>query len=393
MSRGSPTGKVNGILYRNIRESVMGCLPARAACVAGPSGTPATRNLLVLGLVAVLVMIGICLSRNNLCAEPFAGGSIKEGKDEAGSRLLSEAQGTAFSVSAENRTVYKIPPRSYHRKGENLVKATGKDCRECHDPRFYPQKDFFGWEFRQKWVLQWGLFSVAAFVMLIGCFNALQFWQRGKRSSLHNPLHWPTAIRALLQEALLGRRVFRQSRYRWTVFVTISIAFLALAVVFGLIVLTRFVLPAGHLFSVEVGLVLDFLADFLGGVILVGTLLALLRRTVLKKEHMKSDPEDFIILLLLLAIVLTGFFLEACRLAVVSPEPGIWASFLGALIASGLRAWDLPWTVIRFYVWILHAALVFGLLAYLPFSKLFHLITSPVSIAATASEAHYRQRE
>jgi len=33
------------------------------------------------------------------------------------------------------------------------------------------------------------------------------------------------------------------------------------------------------------------------------------------------------------------------------------------------------------------------LLAYLPFSKLFHLITSPISIAATASEAHYRQHQ
>ena len=76
----------------------------------------------------------------------------------------------------------------------------------------------------------------------------------------------------------------------------------------------------------------------------------------------------------------------------VVPGPETWASFLGALGARVLRQWDLPWTVIRFYVWNVHALLVFALLAYLPFSKLFHLLAAPVTIAATASEAYYKQR-
>ena len=343
-------------------------------------------------LVAAFMIFGACFMPGSLWARPVAPDSMRRSPGEAAAQTRTEQAENVPVVPAENREVYRIPPRSYHRKGEDLVRATGKDCRACHVPQYYPQKDFFGWEFRKKWTLQWGLFSVAAFVMLLGCFNAFQFWQRGKRSSLHHPVHWPATIRALFQEVLLGRRVFRQSRFRWIIFMTISIAFLALAVVFVLIVLTRFVLPAGHLFSVEAGLVLEILADLLGGIILIGTLLALLRRTLVKKEHMKSDPEDFVILFLLLAIMITGFFLEACRLAAVSPEPGTWASFLGALAASGLRHWDLPWTVIRFYAWGVHAVLVFTFLAYLPFSKLFHLITSPVSIVATASEAYYKQR-
>ena len=98
------------------------------------------------------------------------------------------------------------------------------------------------------------------------------------------------------------------------------------------------------------------------------------------------------ILLLLLGIIITGFFLEACRLAVVSPEPHMWFSFAGAFGSYVLKIWDLPWTAIRFYGWIIHAVLVFTFFAYLPFSKLFHVITCPVSIVATASEAHYRQR-
>ena len=69
--------------------------------------------------------------------------------------------------------------------------------------------------------------------------------------------------------------------------------------------------------------------------------------------------EDVLILFLLLGVIVTGFFLEACRLAVVPAEPRTWASFLGALGGRLLAQWDVPWTVVRFYVWVLHALLVF----------------------------------
>jgi nitrate reductase gamma subunit len=173
----------------------------------------------------------------------------------------------------------------------------------------------------------------------------------------------------------------------------ISMAFLALTAVFLLTLVVRFLLPAGNPFTDAAALVLDFLADGLGGVVTVGVLLAIYRRTLGRGVHLKSDPEDFVILFLLLGIVLTGFFLEACRLAVVAQEPRIWASFLGAALAQLLRLWGIPWAAIRFYGWVLHAGLVFGFLAYLPFSKLFHVITSPISIAATSSEAYYRQQQ
>jgi len=137
----------------------------------------------------------------------------------------------------------------------------------------------------------------------------------------------------------------------------------------------------------------DFLADFLGLLILVGIVLALYRRYFLKESHLESDAEDVSILWILLAIVGTGFFLEACRLAVVPLTPRVYASFAGACGAEALRSWGTGWTGVRFYVWLVHAILVCVLFAYLPFSKLFHVITCPASILATASEAAYRQQQ
>ncbi len=299
----------------------------------------------------------------------------------------------SFLVPERNLLIAETARRTHHRKGEGLVRATGKDCGECHGAAAYPRGDFFGWENRYKWTLHWWMFSLAMLIMLPGIYSTVLLWRRGRSPSLHHPVHWPSVVRALARETVLGERVRRQSGLRWAVFLLISMAFLALAVVFGLIVVHRFLLPLLGVTADRVGLVLDFGADLLGGCILVGTLLAGYRRLLGRGGRFKTEAEDLAVLLLLFGIVSTGFFLEACRLAVVDPQPRIWASFLGAAGAALLRPWDLPWTGIRFYVWLLHAALVFGLFAYFPFSKLLHIVTSPVSIAATASEAHYKQRQ
>jgi nitrate reductase gamma subunit len=333
------------------------------------------------------VWVCVCLSWGSAGAgsplEPESGPPARE--------TLREENG-AFQVPAANDSIYGTAPRLYHRKGEDLVRRTGKECRDCHVSRYYPQDDFFGWEFRKKWVVHWGLFSVAVFFMLLGLYSAVSIWTLGRRPSLHRAVHWPSALSAVFRNGVLGERIWRQSRLRWAVFVLVSMAFLMLAGVFGLTLVNRFVLPPGIPFQGGLGLALDLLADFLGGCILAGTLLALYRRIPGRKDSLKTEWEDLVILLLLLGVILTGFSLEACRLAAVAPEPETWASFLGALGGRVLRQVDLPWTVIRFYVWNVHAILVFGLLAYLPYSKLFHLLAAPVTIAATASEAHYRQR-
>lgn len=299
----------------------------------------------------------------------------------------------AFRAPEKNLKIARTAPRIYHRKGEDLVRDTGKDCSGCHASAIYPQGDFFGWEHRKKWTLHWWMFSLSMLVMVPGIYSTVLLWQRGRRPSLHHRIHWPSVRGALVREVLLGERVRRQSGLRWAVFLLISIAFAALAVVFALIVVHRYLLPLAGVTAQRAGLLLDFSADFLGGAILAGILLAAYRRVAEGGSRIKTEAEDVIVLLLLFGIVTTGFFLESCRLAVVDPQPRIWASFLGAAGASVLRLWDLPWTGIRFYAWLVHAALVFAFFAYFPFSKLFHLVTSPVSIVATASEAHYKQRQ
>ncbi|MEW6442436.1 MAG: respiratory nitrate reductase subunit gamma [bacterium] len=300
----------------------------------------------------------------------------------------------AFVQAAVPAAVFDLPLRPFHaRKGEDLVRKTGKECRDCHAGQYYPQGDFFGWEAGKKWRLHWILFSLAGFVALSGVFASASIWSMGRSRSLHHPVRWAAAARSFLWEVVLGRRIWRQSRLRWAVFLLVSMGFVSLAIVFAAMVVTRYLFVSSFFLTGAGGLVLDFLADLLGVAILAGCLLALLRRALGREVHLETEGEDVGILLLLLFIVLTGFFLEAVRLAVVAPDPRTAASFVGFAAARALGAWELPWVPIRFYVWVLHAVLVFALFAVLPFTKLFHVITCPVSVLATASESSYRERQ
>ena len=341
----------------------------------------------VCAVVFLSVLAGPSFPAGSVCAQGVAADSQLQ-TDEGISREK------AFPVPAGNAAIFGLPPRPFHgRKGEDLVRRTGKECRDCHVGRYYPQADFFGWEARKKWQVHWLLFSGAGFLALGGVFASVTIWRMGKSPSLHHPIRWTSAARALLWEVILGRRIYRQSRLRWAIFLLVSMGFVSLALVFAVIAVTRYVFASAYFLSGAGGILLDFSADLLGACILVGCLLALYRRVRGEETHLKTEAEDIGILLLLLAIVLSGFFLEACRLAVVQAEPRTAASFVGYAAAQVLKAWDLPWTPARFYVWILHAVLVFSFFAYLPFSKLFHLITCPVSILATASESSYRQHQ
>ncbi len=236
-------------------------------------------------------------------------------------------------------------------------------------------------------------FSVAAWVMMTGIYGAVSLWRKGKAPSLRHPIHWPSVVRAVVWEVIGGRRIWRQSRLRWAIFFSISITFIALFVIFLIMVVTRYVYPTPF-FTTGIGAgVLDVLADLCGLMIFVGTLLALYRRYVRKEPHLVLESGDVIVLWLLVGIIASGFFLEACRLAVVPHTGRTYASFVGLGGARILRSIDVAWTGVRLYVWLFHAVLAFVFLAYMPFSKLFHVIACPVSIVASASEAAYKQHQ
>jgi Fe-S oxidoreductase/nitrate reductase gamma subunit len=122
--------------------------------------------------------------------------------------------------------------------------------------------------------------------------------------------------------------------------------------------------------------------DFFGLFFVIGLGMAVWRRFVLRPHRVDPEPRFAGVLALLFVINLTGFVMEACRLAVVQPwwapySPVGWA--LGqAMVGVGMGEGALRATHLS--VWIFHAALSLFFVAVVPYSYFVHLVTTPLNI-------------
>jgi len=138
------------------------------------------------------------------------------------------------------------------------------------------------------------------------------------------------------------------------------------------------------------GLALD-----IGGVLmLVGAIMVVVRRYIQKPERLNTVLDNAVVLGLIFAVVITGFFIEGFRMLTaipeglsqpefyIHPEWAMW-SFVGYSVAS-LFAGLSESTRLAWYVglWWFHAALALGAIFYvsLSFDKLTHIIVSPVNV-------------
>ena len=228
-------------------------------------------------------------------------------------------------------------------------------------------------------------------------------------------------LKALVVDGMVHRRLYRTDLRRWAVHLTVLCSWLVLGVLSILTGVVVEILPLlgmspetvasipifGHLFHADVWWV-ALLNELLGLLIIVGMLLVVYRRYVQKDSRLRTLPADSIVIGLLTFIALGGFLAESFRLladyttaagafapdpTMISPEKlppvlyNAWGpqwGFVGYLLASLLGMLRLSpgvWeAVYNLFFW-LHFAMVTALLFYLPFSRFFHVIMSPIIVA------------
>jgi len=122
--------------------------------------------------------------------------------------------------------------------------------------------------------------------------------------------------------------------------------------------------------------------DLFGLFFVIGLGMAVWRRFVVRPHRVDPTARFAGVLALLLVINVTGFVMEACRIAAVKPAWGPWSpvgwalgqAMLGAGMSEGaLRATHLG-------TWLFHAAISLGFIALIPYSYFVHLITTPLNI-------------
>lgn len=120
--------------------------------------------------------------------------------------------------------------------------------------------------------------------------------------------------------------------------------------------------------------------DAAGLVFIVGLLMASKRRLVNRPESLKNSQQDFWILEALLFLAVTGYLLEALRLAIRDPPWGTY-SFMGTALKPLFDGLDVGIQLGLYRsLWWAHALVTFAFIASIPYTKLQHIFTSPLNI-------------
>ncbi len=123
----------------------------------------------------------------------------------------------------------------------------------------------------------------------------------------------------------------------------------------------------------------ELVMDIAGGMILVGVVMAALRRLFFRPKYLINRWEDWAGLILLAAIAIFGFFTEAVRLTEADPA---WRAYspIGSLVAQWIRAQGAAGDVLHGWLLAGHVVVSLGLVAILPFTKMRHLLVGPLNI-------------
>ena len=128
----------------------------------------------------------------------------------------------------------------------------------------------------------------------------------------------------------------------------------------------------------------ELVMDLAGVAILLGVLMAVFRRLVLRPSYLPSRWDDWVALGLLFLITLLGFVSEGIRLMGVNPAwsaySPVGAAFAGAL--QGLALTPAGINTLHQVVFWSHVVTSLALVALIPFTKMRHLITGPLNILA-----------
>jgi nitrate reductase gamma subunit len=240
-------------------------------------------------------------------------------------------------------------------------------------------------------------------------------------------------LKALLMHGMVHQRLYRIDFRRWCVHISVFGSWLALgllSIVTGMVVE---VLPLlgmspnaiaqipvlGHLLHADVWWV-AFVNEVLGLTVVAGMFLIVYRRYLYRDPQLRTFPADTIVISLLVLVALSGFPTETFRLlsdytsaaGVFRPQVQMLSSqayppalqeawgpqwgFAGYLSAQALGALKVAphvWGVLHNLFFWLHFAIIVLLLYYLPFSRFFHIIMSPVIVAYNTMIDHERQPE
>jgi len=237
------------------------------------------------------------------------------------------------------------------------------------------------WNIGHGVVIPMYILAFAAFgVMGWGFWKRLPIWRQGK--ALDRFDRYDERVKRLIAEVFSQEKISRvtdggiyHALFFWGFLVLFAGTMLVMIQADFFTPLMQINILSGEFYK-GFSLVLD-----LAGFVSLGMLSGLIvRRFIVKPKGLEIVRDDYIVLLLLFAILITGFFLEGARMAATelkqNPELAIFSPF--GLLAAQLFVFMNPDIVLAMhkFLWWFHFALVLGFFCAIPYTKLRHILTT-----------------
>ncbi len=313
-------------------------------------------------------------------------------RDAATSRvMLARADASARPLALTNHALAKpVPCARCHARGNSVSAAAavlpGKDvtCIGCHASAPVVSSPL-------SWgalIIFFGGLALAASVWLSGniagktnlTLNEKLSYIAARKVQVIFSRRLFTVLRAAFVDGILHWRILKESVARWVAHSLILLPFFArflLALFTGLAVVFAPDAPLTRLLVDRDAPAIAFTNDLLAVLVIVGAGYAGYLRATDKQRRELTVGQDAFALILLAAIFIVGFVLEAAHILLAQiPWARAWFAFGGAAIAFPLSFLSLDWSAIYPVLFWAHAILVAIFIAYLPFSKFFHILVS-----------------
>ncbi len=233
------------------------------------------------------------------------------------------------------------------------------------------------WNISHIWVMYVLLVPTIA-VGAWGIWRRVRRWQRGKPEGAR--FDRPAMrLRRLLDHSLAQRRnpIFHRLLTWGFIILTIATIVVALDADFG----TSIMRGKFYLYFQSL------IVDVFGALVIVAVGAAAVRRSLTRPKKLVYTDEATLILLAIFVIALTGFLVEGWRIAVTHDPWATWSPAGNALAkaSAALLSVDHLRTAHR-AMWWLHLGVSFAFLAWLPYTKMRHVVTAPLNIYASRLE-------
>jgi Fe-S oxidoreductase len=234
------------------------------------------------------------------------------------------------------------------------------------------------WNITHVWVM-YVMFVVSVIVAGYGVYRRAAMWRRGLPA---NRFDRPAdRLKMLFKHALGQRRAIREKYagffhtfiYAGFIILTAATTVVMLDYDFGLSIMRG----AFYLYFQS------FVVDVFGALVLIGVGIAAARRLAIKPAKLVYNGESLLILAAIFLIALTGFLIEGWRIAATNDPWGPWSPFGYAVARASQSLMSVEaMKTAHVATWWAHAVLVFGFIAWSPYTKMIHALTGPLNIYA-----------